>query len=167
VAIKALAKLQTNVREHVTSAKHKDRIIVSDILDAVADEHPKLVEAEKNRLYRETAGGWVRRMLREDDPGDQLGLPLKLVDEVLPGRIPLRLDGTRSGPAAYVKKTSVSLNELDRYVSGLREPRFSPEQRGASAVRDYLVARIPEALRDRAIPELLRWSEEQEKSADA
>jgi hypothetical protein len=167
VSVKPIpVKLRTKVRELYLKWNEVDRFTTPIFFDEVVRLYPELVEAERNRLFREAISGWVRKLMQEA-PSRQIVLPMKLADEELPFRIPIRPDGKRSGPANWTLFQDVTYAELDSHVETFEpRPRFNKTHIGLQHTRDLLKPKMARSHRDEPIgPVLIAMAEKESKGA--
>ena len=59
MATESPAKLRTRLRERYNELKEEPRLTVARLVSEVSEANPDLVEAEKERLYREAMSAWA------------------------------------------------------------------------------------------------------------
>lgn len=153
---KSPAKFQTKVREVYSDFNDEGRVGINEIVDEVTRRHSGLVEAEKDRLLRESIAGILRKMINRDT-SPQLMLPGELSKVDLPTRIAIRPPGKKAGPAEWVLIEEVTYLELDTKVESL-EPKQRPDRRrfALKRTRDFLLPHMAENHRHDPIGPVLK-----------
>jgi len=116
--------------------------MIHELVDPVIEANPKLVEQEKNRLFREAMGSWARHILRSDSDSvrtTQLILPLELGTLSLPANIPTWPRGKKTGEASWVETHDSSYTQLGAEIARLEaHTRETHQLRGLKRVHAYL-----------------------------
>src|SRR6266496_16880 len=122
MADKSPKKLRTLLRETYSGLKQdgSERIMIHELIEAVTKKHPKLVEQEKDRLFRDAIGAWARQILRSDSDSlrsSQLMLPMELHHVRLPVCIPIWPKGHESGEAEWVETPDITFAQVDQEIA--------------------------------------------------
>jgi hypothetical protein len=139
--------------------------MIHELIDEVTRQHPKLVEQEKDRLFRDAIGSWARQILRSDSDSlrsSQLLLPMDLGPVKLPVCIPVWPKGQTSGEAEWIETADITFAQLDAEIARRRESiKANRELQSLMRVREYLARHMADHPNAAIGPVLARLAKEQ------
>lgn len=134
--------------------------MIHELIEGVTKSHPKLVEQEKERLFRDAIGSWARQILRSDSDSlrsSQLVLPIELHHIRLPVCIPIWPKGRESGEADWIEPADVTFAQLDQEIARkLESSAANRELRSLQALREYLAPHMADHPNSKIGPVLKR-----------
>ncbi len=139
-------KLRTVIRQVYSDLKKdgKKRISIYQIRDKIVQNYSKLVEIEKERLFRDAISDWIRQTLKSGSSSlraKQLSLPLDLGPVYLPLCISIRSIGRSVGEAEWVEPYDISFAELCQEIAKRTETvtiKQVKELRSLEKLKEYL-----------------------------
>jgi hypothetical protein len=155
-------KLRTLLREVYSDLKKSGAVSITihDLTEAATKRDSKLVEQEKNRLFRDAIGSWARQILRSDSDNlrsSQLILPMDLGPLTLPVCIPVWPSGQPTGEAEWTEIPDLTFAQLDAEIARKREHiKANKELRSLMRMREYLAPHMAERPNAKIGPVLAR-----------
>jgi hypothetical protein len=139
--------------------------MIHELIDGVTKKAPKLVDLEKQRLFREAIGAWARRILRSDSNSlrsSQLVLPMELGPMALPVCLAVRPHGKKSGEAEYIEIPDATYAQLESDIERREEIiRETKQLQNLRRLREYLAPRMADHPHLKIGPVLARIAKEQ------
>jgi hypothetical protein len=163
-------KLRTLIREVYSDLKKSGlkQVMIHDLVAEATRRQPKLVEQEKDRLFRDAISAWTRRILKSSSDSlrtSQLSLPIELGHVILPVCIPVRPAGRHTGEAEWIETYDITFAQLDREISYRRTViNGNKELISLEKVRAYLAPHMAKRP-DNAIGPVLAQLAEKEATA--
>ncbi len=134
--------------------------MIHELIEAVTKSHPKLVEQEKDRLFRDAIGAWARQILRSDSDSlrsSQIMLPMDLHHVRLPVCIPVWPKGQETGEAEWIETPDLTFAQLDQEIARKLElSAANRELRNLQEVREYLAPHMVDSPHHKIGPVLKR-----------
>ncbi len=138
--------------------------MIHELIEEVTKRHPKLVEQEKERLFRDAIGAWTRQILRSDSDSlrsSQLILPMELRHIRLPVCIPVWPKGQQGGEAEWIEPPDITFAQLDQEIARKLELSVARDLRNLQIVREYLAPHMADQPHKKIGPVLKRLAAEE------
>jgi hypothetical protein len=135
-------ELRRLIKEFV-ALENKDEISVDDISKFLLQDHARLVELEKKRLFHNSIADIARDVLKSSQASQQLSLPGFPEDAHLPARVPVRAK-TKNGKPIWKKPFTLTGEEIQHRIEELDKPRNKRELRAMQFMMSELKQKLGE-----------------------